>query len=203
MRAVLFFILAMSAIGWSLAHADALDIKMLPFLSSLQRNLVAKDYEAAGVNKEKYTLAISPIGAWQSFFSDAIPAEERSTNVLERCEHITKTKCYLVYDNGKMTNERIPRPSLMRYPTEFDPAQVPFINNKLRQQINRAYSGLVPDKALSLNSIGGYGVSYGQDNTDIASKLSLENCEAKAGGHKCFLYSINEKVIFNKDTKIF
>ena len=201
-RIVLFVFLIAYPTYAELAHADALDIRRVPFLSPLQRNLLHKDYEDSGAKKDKYTLAVSPHGAWQSFYADAISAEDRSKNVLERCEHITRGRCFLVYENGLMTNERTPRPAEMKYTTEFDPMQIPFISTKLREQIKRAYPGLNPDKAIAFDSIGGYGVSYGQEDEATASKLALENCESKSGGKKCFLYIINEKVVFNKDTNI-
>ena len=48
--AVLFCILSMNI---KIAKADPLDIKVVPYLSQLQRNLLAKDFEAAGNNKDK------------------------------------------------------------------------------------------------------------------------------------------------------
>ena len=201
-RSILFVLLVSYIIGVDQAFADPLDIKMVPFLSAIQRNLLFKDYADAGMKKGQYTLAVSPQGTWQSFFSDTISAEDRARNVLERCEHITKARCLMAYENGRMTNERTPRPAVMRYPTEFDPMQIPFISSKLRQQIKRAYLGLNPDKAIAFDSIGDYGVSYGQSDEATARKLTLENCESKSGGKTCFVYSINETVIFNKNTKI-
>jgi len=203
MRLLILLILLMTyTISVIQAFADTLDIKMVPFLSPLQRNLLTKDYDAAGIKKAQYTLAVSPQGAWQSFYWDTIPAEDRARNVLERCEQITKNRCFMVYENGKMTNERTPRPTVMRYPTEFDPIQIPFITSKLRQQIKKAYPGLNPYKALALDSLGGYGASYGENDEATASKLAVDNCESKSRGNKCFLYIINEKIVFNKNTKI-
>ena len=163
--AVLFCILSMNI---KIVKADPLDIKVVPYLSQLQRNLLAKDFEAAGNNKDKYTLAVSPSGVWQSFYSDSMLADERKRNVLERCEHITKMRCLVVYLNGKMTGDRAPHSSVMTYPNTFDPIQIPFVSNKLRRLIRNKYHELLPNKAIAFNSTGGFGVAYGRSSPDAA-----------------------------------
>ncbi len=185
------------------AVSGGLDEKTLPYLTGLGRLEVAKDYAAAGPNQAVYTLAISGAGSWDSLDDPRVGSEERARNVLQRCEHRAHKRCLLVFENGKRSGELTLRPSGLTYAARFELATVPFIPRDVLAQIGPRYMAAKPHRAMAISAMGMVGVAAGAGSGDEAGARALEMCQKSTGAKHCFVYSVDDTVLFNQTTKIY
>ncbi len=195
-------IIALAAFPGS-ALSGALDEQTLPYLSRQARLNVARDFGLAGDNHAVYTLAIAPQGNWDSIADPRISKDERARNVLQRCEHRARSRCLLVVANGKRTGELTPRPSGLTYSSRFDLATIPFVPKDVLEQIGPRFAAAKPHRAMAIDVFGLVGVAAGAGSPEEASARALESCQKNSGGKLCFPYALDDKVIFDRSTKIY
>ena len=186
------------------ALADEIDTKALPFLDMKGRQEVGHDYQMAGpANQPFYTLVISPIGSWDSLYDSRFSEEERARNTLQRCEHRSQRKCVLVYRDGKPTGEKTPQSSGLTYAQTLDADSIPFVpKDVLERAVPRLLAGK-PHRAMAISSQGIIGEDAGSADAATASRLALDNCNRIATISACFLYAVDDKVVFTRQTKIY
>ena len=185
------------------AAGAALNERAIPYLSGQARLEVAHDFVQAGPNQGAYTLAVSPAGSWDSIADPRVLPAERARNVLQRCEHRARIRCLLVYQNGQATGETVPRPSSMVYPGKFDPAAVPFLPDDVLAIVAPRFAAGQPHRAMAISAFGVAGIAVGRSGEEEASKLALDKCQGASNGKRCFLYAVDDKVLFNRDVKIY
>lgn len=199
--ALAVFALALSAAPP--AAAATLDTRTLPYLSGLSRQEIAHDFVSAAAAQGVYTLAVSPAGSWDSVYDDRISVEERARNALQRCEHRARLRCLLVVQNGAPTGEKTPRSSGLVYAQSFDAATVPFVPREVITRIAPRFAAGKPHRAMAVNANGWIGIAVGRASPEEAGKVALDKCQGGAGGKMCFLYAVDDAIVFTKDTKIY
>ena len=186
------------------ALADGIDTKSLPFLYTKGRMEVVHDHEMAGpANQPFYTLAVSPIGSWDSLYDSRFSEEERVRNALQRCEHRAQRKCVLVYFDGKPTGEKAPRSSGLTYAQTVSIDTIPFVPKDVLERVMPRLLAGKPHRAMAISSQGIVGLDAGAADAATASRLALENCNRIATVSACFLYAVDDKVVFTRQTKIY
>ncbi|MFD0389304.1 hypothetical protein ACFQ4K_18365 [Tistrella bauzanensis] len=120
--------------------------------------------------------------------------------MLQRCEHREQAPCILAVVDGRATGETSPRASGLTYPDAFELAAVPFIREGVRSAIDDKFMRRPDHRALAINRHGTWGSSYNRSSADDAAKGAIENCAKN--GRDCFLYAIDDKVVFTRETVI-
>jgi len=186
-----------------MAAAAAMNEQAIPYLSRQSRVEVLHDYTAAAGNQKVYTLAVSPAGSWDSMADPRESQADRARNVLQRCEHRARVRCLLVYENGQATGEKAPRPGAITYPEKFDPAALPFLPADVQTAVGARFAEGKPHRALAISAFGVAGLVVAGPSEEEAAKLALDKCRSASGGKPCFLYAVGDKVVFNRDVKIY
>lgn len=205
MKLISFVLVAVMAAGFASAATagDPLNIRTLPLLSGQSRQDVAHDFADAGADQSAYTLAVSSTGSWDSIYDARIDPEDRARNVLQRCEHRAHSRCLLVIHNGKATGDRTFRDSGLAYVATFDLTTVPFVPREVMARIGPRFAAAKQHRAMAINANGLVGVAAGRASADEAGRLAVQKCQEGSKGRTCFLYAVDNQVVFTKDTKIY
>ncbi len=194
--------MAVLAFSTTPAHAGPIE-DITGFDPAIIANL-AQDYEDAGSKcQTDYTVAVAEDGSYGSVCSSKATDDDLARTAIQKCEHWSKGKlCGVVV----MRNKAVPytlSPILMTYPTTFDPQQVPFLWAADRDKLVSKYIPKGTHKALAITRNGTYGWVADKTSPEDAETGALENCEKYDKRGRCFLYSVNEEVVFNKDSNIY
>ncbi|MGB0507028.1 MAG: hypothetical protein ACPGGK_12610 [Pikeienuella sp.] len=196
---IVFLVSLISAFCLPLA-AQALDVSDVPHVSDRTRGKIEKDYDRSR-SQDTYTLAISRSGYWGSTASGRGEAGDLVRGALQKCEHAAQERCGLAAMNGENVEFR-EYPPQIRYVRELDINSIPFIWSKGRDRLSDDYIGQSGHKALVLSRNGGYGFAYDEASADAAVEKAMGYC-TKNGKRACFVYEVNDKVVFNRETNIF
>lgn len=180
--------------------ARALDPYAVPHVSDRVRKDIAKDYDRSGA-KGRYMLAVSTNGYWSATASERGEDGDLIRGALQKCEHIAGQRCGLAAMNGGNVDFR-EYPPQIRYVRDFDLNSVPFIWKAGRERLEKDYVGADGHKALTLSRNGGYGFSRRAESADAAVEEAMGYC-TKGGERACFVYSVDGRVVFDKDRDIF
>jgi hypothetical protein len=162
----------------------------------------AYDFALVGNRLSAFTAAIGPKNSWATTSDTFLSRDDRVRNVLQRCQHYEKTPCALVAIDGMTSGNTKEQPSTISYPARFNFSAIPFVAGSQLAEIQRSYRTLGSNKALAINAYGYYGMAGDAKSTEEAIQQASEKCSA-ATKEKCFIYSINEDVLFNAKTPIY
>jgi hypothetical protein len=182
--------------------AAAIDIAALPLPNARNRDGIARDY-AASRDKGVYTLAVAPNGAWGS--QDRTrnrTADDRRRNALQKCEHLGGEPCGLGIDNGVVVQAYAPAPSGLVYGGAFDAARVPFVTAETRDRLRTEYANRPAPEAVAIHRNGAASWWYGQPSDAEAQRRALEGCSQNSESQDCFIYDVNGRVQFARDTPL-
>lgn len=179
---------------------QALDVSDVPHVSNNTRKSIAKDYERSR-SQETYMLAVSTTGFWGATASGRGETGDLVRGALQKCEHAAQTRCGMAAVSGENVEFR-EYPPQIRYVRELDLNSIPFIWTKGRNRLKRDYIDQGENRALVLSRNGGYGFAYDRSSPDAAVEKAMSKC-TKNGKRACFVYEVNGKVVFNRETDIF
>lgn len=204
-------LLASTVAIFAMSAATAQDIKykitgpfdatQLPAISDADRDKIvalANDYD----KRPSMIVAVSEDGTAETFWGMNWDVASRVRNTMQRCEHISKKTCGLAVVDGNMVEFKF-LPRTLTYHTRFNPKEVPFINIRQTSALF-SYVNAQRNKALAINWNGAYGYWHGDYNSQRARKNALTECRkiSRRWGH-CFLYAVNDKVVFTAETDIY
>ena len=194
-------ILAMLLIAFGAPDmARALDSYAVPHVSDRVRKNIAKDFDRSSA-KSRYMLAVSTNGYWGSTASERGEDGDLIRGALQKCEHVAGQRCGLAAMNGENVEFR-EYPPQIRYVREFDLNSVPFLWKAGRERLEKDYVGAEGHRALVLSRNGGYGFSRRAESADAAVEEAMGYC-TKDGKRACFVYSVDGRVVFDRDRDIF
>ncbi len=179
--------------------------KIAPSYSAALRETQVSGYLTSATHRA--LAAFPPFGSWRTAgWASAVIAEER---VLEACQARNGQACVLVAVNDALLSQPAdgnwPRRPMARatYDGLFDPAQIPAINDALRQRADvvgyRAKSGI---KAAAFHPWGRMFFASGATTQRAAEEQALAECNAdpqrngQAG--PCLLYAVVDQVVLPK-----
>lgn len=194
-----FYILALVGFGAADA-AMAFDASDIPHISDSTRRKIEKDYKRSNA-KDTYTVAVSTNGGWGAVGGGRLTEGDLVRGALQKCEHITKSRCGIAILKGESVAFR-EYPPQIRYLAEFDVKAVPFIRKDTRERLAKDYADQGSHKALVITRNGGYGFSYDEASADAAVEKAMGYCN-KNGKRNCFVYDVDGRVLFTRETDIF
>ena len=178
------------------------DSSQIPYISDEFKENIAKIH--AEFKTGKFTLAVSENGlfGWKSW--KYISAKDHIRTALQRCEHVAQQPCGIVAHKNKLV-KFYPFPRQLIYTDKFDANQVPFVSTKSRSEIRRGYYQRGSwNMALVLTSGGGWqwnDVDKSQPEEKAVEK-AIANCQDRNPNNFCFVFAINQRVVFGPDTPI-
>ena len=180
------------------------DASQIPLVSDKTRKAIVKDYGVYGKHQKYYTLAISESGstfgatAWEKYSS-----EDHIRLVLQKCEHSAQEPCGIVAHKNKLVKFQL-SPRQLIYTEKFDVDLVPFITDKSRDWLRKNYKSSNRNVALAITRNGNMFVSRvgNWKPEEEAAKKALDGCNKGRKRKSCFVYSINQRVLFNSDTDL-
>ncbi len=179
--------------------------KIAPTYTGAARETQVSGYLSSGPHKA--LAALPPSGSWRTAgWPSAVIAEERT---LEACQVRNGQPCVLVAVNDAVLSPPAdgnwPRRTMARatYDGLFDPAQIPAINDALRQRADvagyRAKSGI---KAAAFHPWGRMFLASGAMTQRAAEEQTLAECNAdpqrNGQGGPCLLYAVDNQVVLPK-----
>jgi len=176
------------------------DPAKVPFADKLDATELKNYQKSTGAK----ALAIGSNGflAWQTKGSTDSTPEDLRRRVLERCQYRNRAPCifYAVDDNVVATDgAKTPASSVnLRLSGNFDPAQVPFIRQSLRDTKMVDYQKARTHKALAMTVGGSWAFVSNRDSVEEAEEAALENC-AEFQETGCRIYALDNEVVFGQN----
>ncbi len=167
------------------------------------RVAIQADYDTS--SRTAYTLAVGTTGqGWGSHSGRGTWSLREQTRVAQqRCEHLSQGPCILVMVAGRLTGSVTPEPRALTYLSHFNAATVPFLNDASRADLALRYPTAQQHRALALTRTGDYHWVSQQTTEAAAQRDALLRCQQGGGGNRpCFVYSVNDQVVFTSQTDI-
>lgn len=148
-------------------------------------------------------LAIGSNGvlAWQSKGSTDSTPDDLRRRVLERCQYRNKAPCILyAVDNQVVATQGAntpPSPVNLRLSGRFDPAQMPFVRQSIRDTKMVDYQKARTHKAVAITVGGSWAFVSNRDSVEEAEEEALENC-AEFQETGCRIYALDDEVVFGQ-----
>ncbi|MEI6558364.1 MAG: caspase family protein [Rhodospirillaceae bacterium] len=180
------------------AAALPFDVAKVPFLSDSQKAGLA-GYQSGAVPK---ALAVGSTGsyAFQTNANGDLTEADARRRVLERCQYYNHGPCILYSVNGTVASadgRSLPTiPVTIKSSGAFDPAQVPFVSQTVRDTKMKSFAAARQHKALALHASGAWATVSGRDSVDTAIEAALETC----GTYKeqgCFIYAQDDEIVYD------
>ncbi|MBV9459924.1 MAG: adenylate/guanylate cyclase domain-containing protein [Bradyrhizobium sp.] len=93
-----------------------------------------------------------------------------------------------------------PAPSPSPASGKFSPESVPFIADRVRQNLANEYVSGADYKAFAITNLGVPGIAVGQPNEEAARTAALDQCQKRSDsggqGRRCELYAVGNVVIY-------
>lgn len=176
---------------------------MLQNIDAARQKEIRKAYDWAVSNGRVkfFTVAVGPRKSWATLADGNMTRPDRILNVLQRCEHYEKTPCALIAADGLVSSNTRIQPSTISYDKKFSVPNIPFIPETQRKVIQSSYPTMTGNRAIAINSYGYYGMAGNAASTEEAAAKATQQCE-NSSQEKCFIYSINDDVLFTHKTSI-
>ena len=125
---------------------------------------------------------------------------------MQICEHLAQADCGIVANEGQLVKFH-PLPRQLKYVKELDLELVPFISDKSRERLKHyEKSGYLQQEGIStviaLGQRGEFGYSTDIPDVEVATEIALDYCNLYSRKTQCFVYSVNNDVVFNPSTEI-
>ncbi len=184
--------------AWAASIDDLTDID-----SDLKAKLV-KDYADSSQGcQANYTAAVSKDGSWGSTCSSKASDDDLARTAIQKCEHWSQGRpCGIVILRDTVV-PYVLSPILMTYPTRFDAEKVPFLWASEREKLSGKFVPREGHKALAITRNGTYGWVVEKSTTKEAEQEALKDCENRDKKGRCFIYSIDDTVLFTSTTNIY
>lgn len=200
-------ILALSGLP-AIAQDGASFAAGVPFVSGSARDRIAELY---GEREGQWALAVSDTGRWSFPWTTRGTAADARRSALERCQHTARKPCYLYATNAGVHFQTgaQPEPVDLQYGGAFDPARVPFVRQEHRDsgmqgRNDRPFAQRPSHRAIAMTRTGAWYSVDNQPSAESAAQAALARCEEREEGRRpCFLYVVNDEVVFSPDAQLF